>query len=42
MWPLSQDWYGDRLAQDYATKPVADMQAMLTRAGLTGDFWQLT
>lgn len=41
MWPLSQEWYGDRLDPNYTSKPVSELQAMLTRAGLTGQFWQL-
>jgi hypothetical protein len=41
MWPLSQAWYGDRLEQDYSPKPVAELQTILTRAGLVSQFWQL-
>jgi len=41
MWPLSREWYGDRLEPGYRTKPAAKLQAMLSRAGLTGDFWML-
>jgi len=42
MWPLSQEWYGDRLDADFQPKSIRELQAMLTRAGLTSDFWQLT
>lgn len=42
MWPLSIEWYGDRLDPGYQPKPLNQLQAMLTRAGLVGDFWQLT
>ena len=41
MWPLSQAWYGDRLDPDFAPKPVAELQAILTQADLTSQFWQL-
>ncbi len=41
MWPLSLGWYGDRLAEDYAPKSIDELQALLSRAGLVGDFWQL-
>ncbi len=41
MWPLSMEWYGDRLDPDYSAKPVGELQAMLNRAGLVGDFWRL-
>lgn len=41
MWPLSQAWYDDRLDPDFNPKPVAELQAILTRAGLISEFWQL-
>ena len=41
MWPLSEEWYGDRLHPDYSAKPIDELQGMLTRAGLTGPFWSL-
>ena len=41
MWPLSRDWYGDRLHPDYVPKDVESLQSLLTRAGLTAGFWQL-
>ncbi len=42
MWPLSLEWYGDRLDPEFTAKTIPELQAMLSRAGLTGDFWQLS
>ena len=41
VWRLAQPWYGDRLAPDYAPRPVERSQQLLADVGLTGDFWQL-
>ena len=41
MWPLSQDWYGDRLDASYQPRTLDAAQQLLARAGLTGEFWQL-
>jgi hypothetical protein len=41
LWPLTQAWYGDRLDPDYQPKSVEQLQALLTSAGLTTEFWQL-
>lgn len=41
MWTLSQAWYGDRLAENYRPKPIAELQQLLSDIGLTGEFWQL-
>jgi hypothetical protein len=41
VWRLAQPWYGDRLATDYAPRPVERSQQLLNDVGLTGDFWQL-
>ena len=41
MWELTQQWYGDRLAEPFEPKTVAELQGFLTDANLTTDFWQL-
>jgi len=41
-WPVTQQWYGDRLATDYRPRPIAELQGLLTTAGLTTPFWSLT
>ncbi|BAN00757.1 hypothetical protein [Ilumatobacter coccineus] len=41
MWPLTQGWYGDRLAEPFVAKSLDELQALLTSAGLTSPFWQL-
>ena len=42
MWPMSIEWYGDRLSPDYTPKTMDELQAILTRAGLVSEFWQLS
>jgi Alkylmercury lyase len=42
MWRLAQPWYGDRLDPGWSPRTAAAAQRLLTQAGLTGDFWQLT
>lgn len=41
LWPLTLEWYGDRLDDNYVGKSVEHLQRLLTTAGLTGDFWDL-
>jgi hypothetical protein len=41
MWPLSQTWYGDRLAEPFQPKTVDELQGLLTNVGLTDPFWQI-
>ena len=38
---MSADWYGDRLDPDWRPRTRDESQAILTRHGLTGDFWRL-
>lgn len=38
---LAIAWYGDRLRPDWRPRTPAQSQAVLTDAGLTGDFWRL-
>ena len=39
---LAVDWYGDRLDPNWSPRTVEQLQAILTRHGLTGPFWNLT
>lgn len=41
MWPLTIEWYGDRMSPSHQRKPVAELQSMLRRVGLVSDFWEL-
>lgn len=38
---LAQAWYGDRLDPAWRPRSLEASQAILTRVGLTGDFWRL-
>jgi hypothetical protein len=38
---LARAWYGDRLDPDWRPRSVAESQAVLEDAGLTGPFWRL-
>ena len=40
MWSLTVEWYGDRTSLSHERKPVAELQAMLRRAGMLSDFWK--
>ena len=42
MWSITQQWYGDRLDPDWRPADVTRLQTLLTDAGLTSSFWQLT
>ena len=41
LFELSRPWYGDRLDPDRVKPTTEELQANLTRAGLTGPFWSL-
>jgi hypothetical protein len=41
VWRLARLWYGDRLDPDWQPRTAEEAQAILTRVGLTGEFWQL-
>ena len=41
LWELAKVWWDDRLAFDWQRRTVQERQAMLTAAGLTGEFWDL-
>jgi hypothetical protein len=38
---LAERWYGNRLADDWRPRTLAESQAILDSVGLTGDFWRL-
>ena len=38
---LANAWWGDRLAPDWQPHTREQNQAILTRLGLTGEFWRL-
>ena len=38
---LAEDWYGDRLDPDWRPRTRDESQAIFTKHGLTGAFWQL-
>ena len=38
---VSHGWFGDRLAPDWRPRTRDENQAILARAGLTGEFWRL-
>jgi len=41
LWTLARTWYDDRLDLDWRRRNIAERQALLTAAGLTGPFWEL-
>lgn len=41
LWVLAQSWYDDRLDRDWHRRTLPERQALLTAAGLTGEFWTL-
>ena len=41
MWPLSQEWYGNRVDPNYRPATIDHLQHLLTDVGLTSGFWQL-
>lgn len=38
-WKLGKLWYRDRLSVDWSPKTPEIMRALLSEAGLTGEFW---
>ena len=38
---LARTWWSSRLDPGWRPRPAVDSQAILTEAGLTGEFWQL-
>jgi hypothetical protein len=40
-WRLALAWYPERLKVGWRRMDAADMQAVFTRLGLTGDFWRV-
>jgi len=41
VWRFAQLWYGDCLSPGFRRPTGEEAQAILARAGLTGDFWRL-
>jgi hypothetical protein len=41
VWRLTRPWYADRLGYDWTPRTPDAMEALLTDAGLVGDFWRL-
>ena len=41
MWRVAREWYAGRLSPDWKPRRIEESQAILERAGLTGDFWDL-
>lgn len=41
LWQVARTWYDGRLEAEPLTRGIDDKQAILDRAGLTGDFWRL-
>jgi hypothetical protein len=41
VWRLAAPWYADRLDDDWTPRTPDAMEALLTDAGLVGDFWRL-
>lgn len=39
-WRLARDWYYDRLDLNYRSKTPTEIEAIFTRIGLTGPYWQ--
>jgi hypothetical protein len=42
MWPLTVDWYGNRLDPDYRPRTVGELTGVLRAAGLVDGFWQFS
>jgi hypothetical protein len=42
MWIVAVEWFQRRLAPDWRRHTPGEAQALFTRAGLTGAFWDLS
>jgi hypothetical protein len=40
-WELAKAWYGEKMSPDWRRATVDEAEALLTRIGLTGPFWNL-
>lgn len=40
MWMVAKPWFERRLARDWRRPTTDEAQALLDRAGLTGEFWR--
>jgi hypothetical protein len=41
LWAMAQDWFHDRMQPEWRRRTPEEAQALFTRLGLTGPFWQL-
>lgn len=41
MYDLSEDWYSDRMEEDWQPMSPDAAAAVFAKHGLTGDFWSL-
>ena len=41
LWRLANAWYADRLSPDWRRKTPGEVEALLAKIGLTGEFWRL-
>jgi hypothetical protein len=41
VWRLAKAWYADPRSRSWLPRTRDESQAVLTSAGLTGDFWEL-
>jgi hypothetical protein len=40
MWLVAKPWFEHRLARDWRRPTLDEAQALIDRAGLTGEFWR--
>jgi len=40
-WQLANAWYGNKMEPDWRRGTLEETEALLTRLGLTGPFWNL-
>lgn len=40
-WELARSWYGDKMSPDWRRATLDEAEALLSRIGLTGEFWSL-
>ena len=40
VWQLSQHWYANRLAPDFAGRSVEQVETIFQKVGLSGSFWR--
>jgi hypothetical protein len=40
-WQLAREWYADKLSPTWRRKTLGEAQAVFTKIGLSGPFWNL-